>query len=162
MLALALDPGITTGYAVGEIWGHDPDTNDDVDSQGRFRFLYADEAKLSEAGLWYLLCSISPAFLIAESFEFRQNTRDNVELFSRNLLGVSRLWTELAHSDFRSQSPSEGKGFYTDKKLRQLGYYSRGKVHARDATRHLLYFMAFKGGSRFHSRESRLAIFSID
>lgn len=155
MLILALDPGGTTGYAIGEA------TDDTGQGEGIFRYIKSGEAKLTGADLWGMLDSISPTYLVAETFEFRQNTRDNVELISRDLLGVSEMWATLRNANYRTQSPAEGKSFFTDKKLRTLGMYSPGRVHARDATRHLLYFMAHKGGAKLHNRESRTRIFTV-
>lgn len=132
-LILAIDPGETTGYAYGFREG------------SSFAFCFAGQERWNELALFGVLQSLNPSTLIAESFEFRRKGRDNLVLFSRNLLGVSSLWGGLHDgANLYSQSASEGKGFYTDRRLKKEGYYTVGKEHARDATRHLLYYVRFK------------------
>lgn len=133
---LAIDPGVTTGYAWAAI------TERKVESIG------AGEGDYTEAELWGLLSSVSPAAIVAESFEFRQRARDGLVLQSRNLLGVCILWTTLRNVPYFEQSASKGKGFFTDEKLRSVQAYWKGLGHARDATRHLLYWITFGAGSR--------------
>ena len=141
-LVLCLDPGGTTGYAYGEI-------ADDV-----FRYRGAGQSRLRGAGLWGMLESVSPAFLIAESFESRQGIV-GVELVSRNLLGVCQLWAEVRDTNYSEQSPGEGKGFYADAKLQKMGVWIPGNVHANDASRHLLHWATFKEGSRWLGDNAR-------
>ena len=43
------------------------------------------------------------------------------------------------------QSPSEAKSFATDAKLKRIGWYEKGQGHARDASRHVLTFLARQG-----------------
>lgn len=59
-------------------------------------------------------------------------------LISVEQIGAVRYLCHLYGTDFKLQDPSEGKGFGTDRKLRALGWWTRGNDHARDASRHLL------------------------
>jgi hypothetical protein len=138
VIVLCLDPGGTTGYAWGNISG----------SEEVFRYRGAGQAQLRPAGLYAMLESISPAYIVAEKFESRAGIA-GVELISRNLLGVLELWSEIRDCSFHQQSASEGFGFYADAKLQKLGVFIPGNVHANDATRHLLHWATFKQGSKW-------------
>ena len=135
LVVLALDPGETTGLAKAVI-------EDD-------RLVHVEGAQgvISPVQLYGLLDSVRPDYLVAEGFEYRNDSRPGLVLYSRNLLGVCEMWSELRNTCFRSQSAAKGKAFFRDEKLRQLGYYESGKPHARDATRHLLTFLEFGLGS---------------
>lgn len=134
---LALDPGGTTGYAYGDIG------DDKV-----FRFRGSGQSRMGEDRLWAMLESCCPVFLIAESFESREGIV-GVELVSRNLLGVCKLWSTVRDTRFTQQSASEGKGFYADAKLQKMGVWIPGNSHANDASRHLLHWATFKEGSQW-------------
>jgi len=135
-IVLALDPGVTTGFAWAKI------------TDGKVEAIGGGQAELTETGLYGLLSSISPAAVVIESFEFRQRARDGLELYSRNLLGVCKLWTDLRDVPYFEQSASKGKSFFTDEKLRALGAYTSGQPHKRDATRHLFEWLTFRQGSK--------------
>lgn len=138
VLVLALDPGETSGYAYGVV------------EDGRFEFRRAGQGEYSEAELWFLLESISPLYLIAEGFDFRQKARDGLVLYSRNLLGVCELWAEICDREYIEQSAAKGLSFFTDAKLSKMGCDSKGLPHARDATRHLMNYMFFRAGFKLH------------
>lgn len=137
MIVLCLDPGGTTGYA----WGS-------IGSDEIFRYHGAGQSQLTTVGLFGLLESVSPAYLVTEKFESRAGIA-GVELVSRNLLGVCELWAETRNRHHHQQSASEGFGFYADAKLQKLDVFIPGNVHANDATRHLLHWATFKQGSRW-------------
>lgn len=135
---LALDPGITTGIAFGTI------------HEGTMYFA-ADQAELKCLGLWDLISSYDPNIIVCESFEFRQGKqRGNLELYSRNLIGVIQLYHEMFKTKLVMQNAAQGKTFYTNEKLKQEGSYIKGKDHARDAIRHLLYWYAFGAGFEYN------------
>jgi hypothetical protein len=133
---LAIDPGETTGLAKAVI------------DERKLISVAGSEGTLSPVQMFGLLDSISPSYLVAEGFEYRNDSRPGLVLFSRNLLGVCEMWSELRNSCFRTQSAAKGKGFYGNEKLRKLGYYESSSPHARDAVRHLLTFLTFGLGSR--------------
>lgn len=135
MIVLALDPGKTTGWAGA--WLNEGDI-----------CIKAGQADYSPAQLWALLSSIRPDHLVCESFEYRNKARPGLELFSRNLMGVCELWQDVSHCHYRTQSPSEAMAFFSDPRLKKGGHYTVGQDHARDATRHLLYYLTFKKGSQ--------------
>lgn len=134
-VVMALDPGITTGIAVGRI------TNE------RIVCIESSQGALNTFQVFGLLESVVPSYLVAEGFEYRNDSRPGLELFSRNILGVCEMWATLRGSAFRTPTAARGKAWFGDEKLRKLGYYEPGKPHARDALRHLFTFLEFGKGS---------------
>lgn len=88
----------------------------------------------------------SPREIVCESFQFRQFEgfdKSKVELDSMEYIGVVKLYSQLTGVPVTFQTASMAKNFISDDKLRRLGWYdlTKGMVHARDALRHLLYFL---------------------
>lgn len=81
--------------------------------------------------------------LVIEDFVLRERTK------ARNLLAPVRLTAALVQEVLRDskqmgitlQSPSDAKSVVTDDRLRALGLWQVGQVHARDACRHLALFL---------------------
>jgi len=78
--------------------------------------------------------------VVCESFNYQR--RDKVVLTSVEYIGVAKLWCATTKSKYEPQSPSQGKGFWDDKKLKAVGLYTNSP-HSRDATRHMLYYFTF-------------------
>lgn len=131
---IALDPGGTTGWAmliptastptilVGQIGPHE-----------------------HHKDLWKFLTKEEPDVIVNEAFVYQK--RDRVNLMSREYIGVAKLYHQLTGTPFLQWTASEGKFFWTDKKLEQLGLLSRPLdkfAHQNDATRHLLYYVTHK------------------
>lgn len=135
---MAFDPGITTGYAIGEV------------VIGRFQFRSSGQNKFSRSDLWGMLSSINPEFVVTESFEFRRGARDNLVLDSRNVMGVLELWCQTNNKHYRSQTASTGKGYFDNDRLKELKVYRVSCPHANDATRHLLHWINFGEGYKFN------------
>ena len=137
---LAIDPGVTSGLALGQ-------TNDDG---SKFRILNTGERKLSPFDLFGMLESLQPQIIVAESFEFRntKSDRTGTRLDSRNLLGVCELWAEANDCRYILQTPAQAKGSFPNPKLKQYGAYTVGSEHARDAARHILYWAYWGKGSK--------------
>ena len=121
---MAFDPGFTTGVAVQE----------------------GDSLTLMQVkGLktvWDVLYTGVPDMIVYESFLYQR--RDKVDLRPVEAIGVIKLYSELQKIPILSQTPAQGKRFWTDKKIKQLDLWEPGQPHAMDALRHLLYFRAFK------------------
>lgn len=139
---LAIDPGGTTGYAVGFY----KDSHLD---------LIVLEEKMSPGKFMYLLQSVhlhdpDPLHLIYEDFQYRNYARMGLDLTPVKLIGVMELFLEQTVSvTGYKQSPSSGKSFYQDDKLKMLGAYAVGRQHGRDATRHLLQWANFGMGGQW-------------
>lgn len=139
----ALDPGITTGWAFGLI------------DDGAMR-VTSGQQEWDHLGLYNWLEYQKPEYIVCERFQFRQR-QDNLELFSRELIGVTNLYVKQ-HKDVQlhMQSPSEALGgYFKNEKLKHDHVYEKGKPHANDAMRHLLYWFTFKQGYQFNQHGYR-------
>jgi hypothetical protein len=138
MRVISVDPGKTTGYCYaafdkGKLYFAPFQMFDDVDD------------------FWDRLAAFKPEHVIIESFQYRKGGRTNagLDLFPVQLIGVARLYEVKANVKLYLQTPSQGKGYYTDRTLKQLGLYQRGEEHGRDASRHLLQWATFGAGYKF-------------
>ena len=150
MKIVALDPGITTGYAVGII-----DTSGD-----RPMGVVSGQAKWNEMGLYNELNKSKPDRIIYETFEYRaaslygkKREHFKVELFPRNLIGVINLYYQERDHEviLYTQSPSAGKAYWSDQLLKKEKVYKVGNPHANDAMRHLLQWYMFGPGFQFNT-----------
>ena len=121
---MAFDPGFTTGVAVHE--------------DGMLTLMQIKGLKT----VWDVLFTGEPDMIVYESFLYQR--RDKVDLRPVEAIGVIKLYSELQTVPILSQTPAQGKRFWTDKKIKQLDLWEPGEPHAMDALRHLLYFQAFK------------------
>lgn len=138
----AHDPGITTGIATGFIR---PDEPMEVGSM---------ELRFSVGAMYDHLERVLPDIIIYESFEFRNAARKGLELFSRELIGIYKLYADK-HPDtiIYKQSPYQGVGgYFTNKQLKENNVYKPGMGHAMDATRHLLQWYTFGPGYRYNTK----------
>jgi hypothetical protein len=137
---LALDPGVTTGYATGLI-------------EDGFMKVDSDQKIWNHLDLHIFLITFEPDHIVCETFEFRQKI-DKLELFSRELIGIVQLYIQIHKSDnLYMQSPGEVlRGYFSNARLKEDKVYNRGKPHANDAMRHLLHWYQFKQGYQFNQR----------
>lgn len=129
---VALDPGATTGVAL--YWRE----------ERRVETTEVDDL----AELWNCLNQWQPSLIVYESFHWQQ--RHGVDFRPIEVIGIIKLWAS-AYLDVASlvaQSPSQGKAFWSDDKLKRAGVYSVGSPHKRDATRHLLHYLTFTEGDK--------------
>lgn len=141
MKAVSFDPGITTGFSLGIL------------DESCF-FVAYEEERLSHRDLWNILQEIQPDHVVCESFEYRNNQhRDNLELYSLELIGVVKLYGHEA-----MQNAAKGKGFYKDEKLKKMGLYRPGVGHGRDAVRHLLHWFTFGPGFKYNAKGTRIML----
>jgi hypothetical protein len=138
MKVVAFDPGITTGYAMG-----------DINEVGKM-LIATGQQKWTQKGLFDNLEWFKPDRIVYESFEFRRKSRDNLELFSRELIGVIELYADVNKVPTHVQSPSQVMMYFTDSRLKKDGAYKPGKPHANDAVRHLLYWFQFGPGYKWN------------
>ena len=137
---LSLDPGGTTGWAVwnGEYLVPGPKGF----NSGQ---IGPHEHHLD---LYNFLCfeQTHDFVVVCESFEYRNEQRVNVELISREYIGVAKLFTAERQRGKKLilQTAGKVKPFWSDDKLRKLGLWSVGRKHANDAMRHLLHYMVFE------------------
>lgn len=130
---LAADPGLTTGFA---LWY----PGCDVPQAGQIEGL---EVFLSQVMLWLELKPETPALIIAERFIITPETAKKSQApWSLEVSGGLRFLCHRYGAEYAQQTPAEAKRLIHDDRLKALGWYKPGKVHANDALRHLAYGLA--------------------
>jgi hypothetical protein len=139
MQVLAIDPGITTGYVNARISAASP------------IILVCDQSRMDHKQFWTFLQNIHPDLIVCESFEYRSRARDNLELYSRELIGIANLYNQLNHdTKLIMQTAAQAKGHFSNGQLTSLKVYKKGKEHGRDAMRHFLYWFNFGHGFQYN------------
>lgn len=139
MKVVAFDPGVTTGYAMG-----------DINEDGKMLVVTGQE-KWSQRDLHNNLEWYKPDYIIYESFEFRRNRKkDRVNLYPRELIGVIELYADVNNIRAHVQTPSQVMVYYTDQRLKEDKVYKPTKPHANDAARHILYWFTFGPGYKWN------------
>lgn len=126
---LALDPGVTTGFALYD--QHDP-------MAGR---AWQKACKHSE----YMdeLNEVWPNIIICESFVHTHRT--GTDYTPVEFIGLTKWFCERRDIILIEQTPAYGKAFFDNDKLKKLGVYVGGMPHSMDALRHLYQFMMKHG-----------------
>jgi hypothetical protein len=133
---LAIDPGETVGWALfqaGQLTAHGQITGS------------GEEVMVATANLIY---KTSPEVVVCEAYRIYSWKKDQhtwSDLFTPRLIGVIEYMC-AAHEPsipLFFQMAGTAKGFCTDAKLKQWGYYKPGLKHARDAIRHGCYWLLF-------------------
>lgn len=140
---MSLDPGGTTGYTLAV---HEDMNLYLVPGQGRF----------THRQIYDALMKYNPDYIVCEDFEYRQKSRDGLILTSVEYIGVARLWHQIIWQEGKDvrlflQKAMEGKSYYTDKKLKELGIYQKAVPHGMDALRHLMHWFVMKRGYEFNN-----------
>lgn len=141
MKVIALDPGVTTGYATGLI-----------SPEGKMLVVGGQE-RWNHVGLYQFLVINEPNVIISERFEFRKKAREGLELFSRELIGVANLYAQLhmpPPHELVMQMPSVIGGFFSDAQLKKDNLWKEGRGHNMDALRHLLHWYQFGSGFQYN------------
>lgn len=152
LLALALDPGKCTGYALA---AQDTET---------FNVCYG-EKYLDPEEFWRFLNHILPngdeSYVICESFEFRQGKQHaGIDLYPRELIGILKLHRHFKQDALYFQNPDIQGGknvYFNDAKLKDLELYRKGVGHGRSAVKHLLWWFYFGPGFQFLSSPEQKA-----
>jgi len=145
---LAVDPGETTGFAL-------------FDTESGESYFWAEPSAMD--AVTYVNGKLHDGeleVLIVERFTISSRTVQATRGGSNTAIEIIGALRWLAHTysnqhnedgelrktiPFVVQSPSDAKAFVTDEKLKRLGWYTPGKDHARDATRHLVTYMVRNG-----------------
>jgi hypothetical protein len=126
---LAVDPGGNTGLAR---W-----------ADGNWEAWFEDAQTAASQVHAELVAGLDA--LVFESFRISAQTAKKTQtgsLEAIELIGIGRYLARQYGTRFVLQSPAEAKIFATDEKLKALGMWTKGVDHPRDATRHLLLFLA--------------------
>lgn len=124
---LALDPGVTTGAAAWYV-------NWEPHSFELHEF--------RQEQIWSYLDGVNVAFgsfvIVCESFLYRAD-QSHAELEGVEVIGIVKEWCRQNDVPLTFQRPDQAKFFYTKDRLQKAGLWTKGKPHAMDALRHLLY-----------------------
>lgn len=126
---LALDPGVTTGLSV-------------YTTEKTFvSFQFASDKFDAPHGAFIdLLTTIGPQVILYEAFHFRQD-KTGTNLTGVEFIGIAKAYAQKIDVPLYSITPSQGKAFWDNNKLKALGLYKPATPHGMDATRILLTFM---------------------
>jgi hypothetical protein len=122
---MAIDPGTTNGVAIYKpgykVWEWE-------EIQGHVHF-------------WKLLTSTDPDLVILERFQFQ--ARQKAVLDPVEYVGITKLYCSATSTKLVLQTAAQAKGLWPDEKLKRIELFDRiGPLkHARDATRHMLYYL---------------------
>lgn len=158
---VGLDPGGTTG-----LFQYDAEYKPWPDGKGRqlvdhkvTHLQFGPHDHHEELYAFLEMSHIHDYHLVYESFEFRnmeKRYRDNINLMSREYIGVAKLFAQqrLAPNRVHSYTAGASKGFIPDKaknglpanaKLKAIpGFYIPSMKHASDAARVTAYFLITK------------------
>ena len=128
---MAIDPGTTTGIAIYHpgVW--------QMQSQSRATWEWCQVQ--GHLPFWKLLTMTNPHIVIIERFQFQ--ARQKAVLDAVEYIGITKLYTEATDKKLVMQTASQAKGLWTDEKLRKVELFASEGKHARDATRHMLYYL---------------------
>lgn len=129
-ILLAIDPGGTTGYAVFE------DLN----------LVKSGQCVGSHSNMNKLIDITQPDMIVCEDYlvyPWAAKTHKWSRVPTLRLIGGIEFKCAVAGLSLHLENAQPVKGFVTDKRLKEWGYYIEGKPHARDAIRHGCYFLTF-------------------
>lgn len=134
---VALDPGETTGACVF----------------AGLELVHATQINTSDMthaprAINAFLNAQAPTVLVIENYQVYQwKARSHTwsSLHTPRLIGFIEGWAHLQDPPVPliKQTAQQGKGFCTDEKLKEWGFYRPGERHARDAIRHACYYILF-------------------
>lgn len=131
MIIAAFDPGVTTGIAIYD--------NEADQGTNRYRAFQVrpDLYPNPHDTLYEVINTINPDLIIYEPFHFRQGKTGAV-FTGIEYIGILQLWQQRNKRQIKIITPSDGKGFWSDAKIRRLGLWHSAATHAMDAIRILL------------------------
>lgn len=130
-LIIGLDPGKTTGAAI-------------IQPTGWWTIAELD----SLPALWDIVSQLKPKIVVCERFVWQPRVHDATAL---EAIGVTKLYVQQ-HYDVNMvfQMPAAAKNFVSDVMLRRNDLFnvSKGMRHARDAIRHVIYYLVHVLGDK--------------
>lgn len=126
---IALDPGVTTGFATYD--QHDP-----MSSKVWQKVCTHDEFIQELNDAW-------PNIIVCEKFVHTHRT--GTDYTPVEFIGLTKWFCEKRGILLIEQTPAYGKSFFDNEKLKKLGVYVPAMGHAMDALRHLYQFMMKNG-----------------
>ncbi len=133
---LCFDPGHTTGWAHYE--GFALGRSGEIDTN--------DIAKATNE-VELLISEFAPEMIVIEDYrvyKWRAKHHAGSDMLTTRVIGCIETLAIMSHYPHVIKQPAHiAKGFCTDKKLREWGFYRKGEKHARDAIRHGAYYLLF-------------------
>lgn len=147
-MILAVDPGGTCGFAYTYC--------DEIDDSTTC-LPFAEQLPPQEFLVWAHssvgdLTVVPDLELVVEKFTITQRTLTNSPQHDAiEVIGALRyLMRAYREAELVMQQPAEVMRLFSDTRLKELGWYRPGKVHANDALRHLGYRLAKRGLLELH------------
>jgi len=134
---MSIDPGLTIGYSIfvnGEPSGA---SQIDVTNDDKELSIISEIKKYSPEVLVYEDYIIYPSKMDAHNLS---------DIPTLKLIGVIEFICYQMGIKVFKQLASTGKGFVKDDKIKEWGYYLKGRPHAMDALRHGLHALLFNKG----------------
>ncbi len=133
---LCFDPGHTTGWAAFSCF--------DIISHGEIDTNDIEKATLE---VELLISEYQPDVIVIEDYRiYRHRVKQHAgsDMLTTRVIGCIETLAIMCHIPHIVKQPAHiAKGFCTDTKLREWGFYRKGEKHARDAIRHGCYFLLF-------------------
>lgn len=135
-IILCFDPGHTTGWAVfheGELL-----ESGEINTKTIANCVTNANPLFEEYDPWAVVMEDYRVY------KWRKDQHVGSEMLTTRVIGcLETLAVQHLITDIVKQPAHVAKGFCTDKKLKEWGYYQRGERHARDAIRHGCYYILF-------------------
>lgn len=135
-VTLCFDPGHTTGWAAFQ--GFELVKSGQIDTT-------SVENAASEVAR--LIKEYPPDLVVMEDYrvyKWRAKHHVGSEMLTTRIIGcIETICIINSIFDIIKQPAHIAKGFCTDKRLREWGFYVKGERHARDAIRHGCYYLIF-------------------
>lgn len=140
---MGIDPGGTTGFATYDC---------ESMSWDRWQTAYRPVKLYNQINDWLAIQPLrsEPPVIICERFQYRRN-RPDADLTAMKVIGIAELAAQRLSTEFHYQQASvpngeEGDTFWTTNRVKHLGLWLTGMIHAMDATKHILYYRSFTLG----------------
>lgn len=145
-ITLCFDPGHTTGYAVFE--------GLDLVESGE---LVTKPIEQAVENIKAMFDKWQPNIVVMEDYrvyKWKTKHHGGSELLTTRVIGCIETFSVLNFVPFTIKQPAHtAKGFCTDPKLKEWGFYQVGLKHARDAIRHGCYFLLFGAVNRKEAQQ---------
>lgn len=136
---LSLDPGETTGCCLF------------CADQDEAILAYANQIKtwpleVGVLNLAKLIEELKPAKIVFESYqvyEWKADDHSWSQIPTVQIIGCIKTLCIQLNIPYTTQTAQVAKGFCSDAKLKEWGFYQIGLKHARDAIRHGCYYLLF-------------------
>lgn len=134
---LALDPGETLGWALFSA--------SELLSCGQQPMVQGEEKEILFQNISFLGISQVDVVVCEDYKVYNWKTEQHSwsSLITPKIIGAIQYECVRHDKPIYFQMAATAKGFCSDDKLKQWGYYERGKRHARDAIRHGCYWLLF-------------------